>query len=92
MPYRTTVLAGRVDVGEAGMRLLGALWLLAAVAFWIAAGGALGGRSWWAPLATGAAIASLALCVLGWPDAWIGVPVNVAILIAVALAPRLGIG
>jgi hypothetical protein len=80
------------QVGDAGVRLLGALWLAAAVAFWTAAGGALAGRPWWAGLATGTALASIAPCVLGGPTAWIGVPVNLANPIALALAPRFGLG
>ena len=34
LPYKTVVLSGRVDVGDAGIRVMGVLWLLAALAFW----------------------------------------------------------
>ena len=37
LPYKTTVFSGRVDVGDAGIRMMGALWLLAALAFLVAA-------------------------------------------------------
>jgi hypothetical protein len=31
--YRTTILASAIDVGDAGIRMLGIVWLLAAAAF-----------------------------------------------------------
>lgn len=37
LPYKTTVFSVRVDVGEAGARVMGVLWLLAALAFLVAA-------------------------------------------------------
>ena len=37
LPYKTTVFSGRIDVGDAGIRVLGVLWLLTALAFLIAA-------------------------------------------------------
>ena len=89
-PYRTTVLAGRLDVGDAGIRVIGALWLLAAVGFWIAALGAFTGRPWWMPVAMGVALVSLVLTVLGWPSSRIGVVVNLAILAVLVLGERVG--
>jgi hypothetical protein len=37
LPNKTTVLSGRVDVGDAGIRVMGVLWLLATLAFLVAA-------------------------------------------------------
>src|SRR5919106_1807207 len=37
LPYKTTVFSGRVDVGDAGIRMMGVLWLLAALALLVAA-------------------------------------------------------
>jgi hypothetical protein len=88
VPYATTVLAGRVDLGDAGIRALGVLWLLTAAAFWLVAFGEATGREWWLRAAAFVALASLALSVLGWPEARIGVAVNVAILLALAAARR----
>jgi len=79
-PYRTTILAGRVDLGDAGIRSVGVLWLLAALAFVLAGAGLWAGQSWWWPLAIGVAIASLVLCVLGLPDAWAGILANLLVL------------
>lgn len=80
--YKTTVLAGRVDLGDVGIRAVGLGWLLAAVAFWIVAVAAAMDQAWWVPAAVTVAIASAALSVLGWPDSRIGVYVNAAILLA----------
>ena len=51
--YRTTILAGRVDLGDAGIRVVGLLWLASAVAFCVAGVGAFGNQSWWMPMAVG---------------------------------------
>lgn len=88
-PYSTTLLSGHVDLGHAGIRAYGILWLLLAIAFMLAAAGAATDRAEWIPLAIGASIASLALSVLSWPDSRIGVPVNLAILGVVFAGSRL---
>jgi len=67
-------------------RLLGVLWLATAIAFWIAAYGALAGRVWWLRMTAVTACVSLVLCVLAWPDASIGAAIDVAILAALAIA------
>ena len=82
MPYHTRLLAGRVDVGDGGMRLLGTLWLVVALGFLVAAVAGFAGEWWWAGTAFLATLLSLTLCVLEWPAAQIGVPVNVAIALA----------
>ena len=35
--YKTTLFSNRIDVGDAGMRVMGGLWLLTALAFALAA-------------------------------------------------------
>lgn len=80
MPYVTTILAGRVDLGDLGIRVYGVLWLLGAVAFLVAAWGTWTRHRWWAELVTGAALFSLVLSVLGWPGSEIGALVNLALL------------
>ena len=71
VPYRTTILGGMIDVGDAGTRALGVVWLMAALAFVLLAGAVLAGwnvRLWiFAMLAL-----SIVLCVVGWPEARIG--------------------
>ena len=85
LPYKTTVLAGRIDVGDAGARVFGVFWLLAAAAF-VAAGGAVALQAGWAFRFTAVAVvASLLLCVAGWPEARIGAGVNFALLVLLAI-------
>lgn len=90
MPYKTTLLAGRVDVGDVGIRVVGVVWLLAALGFILTAIGAFTDRSWWMAALMGVALASLGLSVLEWPLARIGVAVNLAILAALLAGQRLG--
>ena len=83
-PYRTTLLAGALDVGGAGARAVGGLWLVCAVGFVVAGFAIWRGEPWAIPLAVGLALASLVLCVLGLPESAVGIAVNVAILVVVA--------
>jgi hypothetical protein len=89
VPYRTTILAGAIEVGDVGVRALGVVWLAAALAFVVLGGALLAGfgvRSWmFAVLGL-----SLALCAAGWPDARIGVIVNVVVLAALLIWRHLG--
>jgi hypothetical protein len=89
VPYHTTVLAGRVDVGDLGMRVLGTGWLLAAVAFAGVSVVALTDRAPWLAAAIVVTVVSLALCVLELPYARVGLVVNLAILAALLLGRRL---
>ena len=90
LPYRTTVLANSLNVGEWGIRVLGALWLIAALAFAACGMGALGRASWWLPVAVIAAAVSVDLCILGWPDSRIGAFVNVGIAVLLLVARQTG--
>ena len=47
IPYKTTVLGGHLQLGDTGIRVMGVLWLFAAVAFVVAAGGAVFNVRWW---------------------------------------------
>lgn len=88
--HKTTVLSGRLDLGEAGIRILGIVWLLMAVAFgstavliWLK-GAAVGNLVMWV------AAASVVLSVIEWPDSQIGVVVNLAIVLFVLASLRYG--
>ena len=82
MPYSTTLLAGRLDVGDAGIRVVGLMWLGLAGAFFMAAGVTWLDRASWPEVAMSASAISLVLCILGLPAARIGVPVNLVLLAA----------
>ncbi len=90
LPYRTTVLGGRLNLGDAGMRTMGALWLLAAAGFAVAAIAAALGRPWWLPLAACAAGLSLVISVLAAPESRIGILLNLAIIAALLFGSRTG--
>jgi hypothetical protein len=79
MPYKTTLLSGKIDVGDRGIRIMGILWLLAALAFVNCGIVVLLAQPYWVPLTASVTGASLVFCILGWPDAKIGVFINVAI-------------
>lgn len=92
LPYKTTILAGAVDIGDVGIRVVGALWLAAAVAFDTAAVGvavgareAVAGTLW-------VSAASLALCAVEWPQARIGVFVNTGLLLLLTIGWRMNVG
>jgi hypothetical protein len=89
-PYRTTLFNGRLDVGDAGIRFVGILWLLAAAAFFISGGALLLVAPWWPWLTGMVAGYSLVLAVAGWPDSRIGVPIDLMILLYVLVGSRLG--
>ena len=88
MPYRTTILGGMIDVGDAGIRVIGILWLSIGLAFVVVAGGVVAG--WSMRMAVFALLAlSSAFCVIGWPEARIGLIVNAALLVALLALPEL---
>ena len=79
-PYKTSLLGGRLDVGDAGIRFVGALWLLAAIAFVVAGVAVVFSFHWWFEYTLIVTASSLVLCVLGWPDSRFGILINTVIL------------
>lgn len=90
LTYKTTLLNGRWDWGEGGIRIYGALWGLAALGFVIAAIAMLTGAAWWRPLLGGVTMLSLALTALDWQDAFAGAVLNLVILAWLGIAPLFG--
>lgn len=90
MPYTTRLLAGAVDVGDLGTRIMGGLWLLAGVSYLLAGVGVLGLYSWWRGAALWITLASLVLCILGLPAAKIGLALDMVILAFLLLEGRYG--
>jgi len=87
-PYKTTLLAGAIDVGGAGIRVVGLLWLAAALAFVAAGVGVATLSPWWRLVTVYAAVFSLALSILGWPESKYGAAINLVILALPALGAR----
>ena|SRR2546425_1156727 len=88
-PYNTTILNGLVDLGEIGIRAMGILWLVAALAFVAAGIGVIAASSWGGIVTLDAAMFSLILSIIGWPDSRVSVFINVAILTYLGLVGRL---
>jgi len=91
LPYKTTVFSSRVDVGDAGIRVMGVLWLLAALAFLVAAIAVATEAGWAVRFTLAAVVSSFMLCVVGWPDARIGVAVNVGLVLLLAIGARMNL-
>ena len=79
LPYKTTILGGRLDLGG-GIRVMGILWLALAAVFVVVAAGAALNATWWVYAAGVTAMISLVMSLLEMPQARIGVLVNLAIL------------
>jgi hypothetical protein len=82
LPYKTSLLGGRLDVGPAGMRIYSLFWLLATLGFVGSAMLLALNRPAWAPLLLAAALLSLVISVLDWGQAWRGALINGFILLA----------
>ncbi|MGB3716947.1 MAG: hypothetical protein WA996_21205, partial [Candidatus Promineifilaceae bacterium] len=86
VPYKTTLLNGRWDVGPDGIRLFGLLCLTTTVAFIVAAIGLATKTGWWRPVMAIMAVFSLVTTSLDWSVAYGGPVVNVIILALVLSA------
>jgi hypothetical protein len=67
LPYKTTILAGRIDVGDGGIRAMGLLWLAGGLGFLVAALGLATQAPWSLRLTAVMLFVSLVLCAIGWP-------------------------
>ena len=90
-PYKTTILGGRLDLGDAGAKVMGVLWLLLVVGFALVAWSAYRGAPWWPLGALGVASGSLLLCLIYLPETIIGVVID-AVLIAAIVTWKAGLG
>lgn len=79
-PYKTTILAGRIDIGDRGIKAMGIVWLLLALAFAVAAAAILLRAVWWPGYTAAIALVSLICSVLGLPEAKLGIPINIVII------------
>jgi hypothetical protein len=91
MPYKTTVLGGNLDLGDAGIRVVGVLWALAALAFVTVSGATALDKPWWPTAAVIVALASMALTLVELPQARVGLVVNLALIATLLFARRLGV-
>ena len=89
LSYSTRLLSGRWDLGIKGVRVFGWLWVLPAGGFVLAAIALLAGWPWWNPVLVAAALLSIALILFDWSNAFRGAVVDVAILLAALIGPRI---
>lgn len=89
-PYKTTILGGRIDLGDYGIRVMGLLWLAGAIGFLLAGVGLMLGQPWWQSLTLYVSLASFVISVLGWPDSRIGLIINVVIILYLIFGGDLG--
>jgi hypothetical protein len=89
LPYKTTLLGGRWELGAGGIRTFGALWLLPAVGFGLAGTALIAGWPWPTPLLAMVTLFSLVLTVLDWDRAYAGAFFNVVVLGALSAGPSI---
>jgi hypothetical protein len=89
LPYKTTLLDERWDLGANGIAVYGALWAVASVGFIVAAVALLAGWNWWQPVLLGVTVFSLLLTTLDWGVAYAGVIINIVILVVVWAGTRI---
>ncbi len=77
-----------VFAGDVAAKALGVVWLLVAVAYLLAAVLWLGRESSWTAVALAASTVSLLMCGLAWPDARIGVGIDLLLLLVAFLMSR----
>jgi hypothetical protein len=91
LPFRTTVLAHTVDVGVGGARLVGAGWMIVSLMFVVLAAAVALRPTGWPQVLPVALALSTFLCVLGWPEARIGLVMNGLLAIGLTAATRLSL-
>ncbi len=89
--YKTTILNGKIDIKDTGIRIVGIVWLLFALVYIFNGIAVFINLSVWESLALYLSIASLLYCIIGWPDSKIGILINIVILIFLFLNRRYGI-
>jgi hypothetical protein len=89
LPYKTTVLGGRIDLGPRETGVFGVLWLLPAFGFLTVAVAVLFTGEWWRPLLLGTTAVSLVLVGLDWNVAFVGGVIDLAILALLVWAPTM---
>jgi len=90
LPIRSSLLGGALRLGYVATRALGVVWLVLAMACLLSAFLLLTQSTAWAPVTLAVTCASATLCALYWPEARIGLVVDVVLLLATLLLMRTG--
>ena len=84
MPYKTTLFSGKIDIGDIGdigIRFIGIIWLLLALAYFYSSWITYQQVDYWLPYTFIITIVSLIFCVLALPDSHIGIYINIALIV-----------
>ncbi len=81
MRYKTSLLNGSLGIGDTGIRIIGILWLMTAIAFFVSVYFIFTHSPFWLVFTIIITLVSMTLCILGWPDSKIGIFVNFFILL-----------
>ena len=84
--YDSSLLTDRLGASAAAVRTMGILWFVTAMSFVVSAVALATYTPWWPAVTAATALFSLGLSVLEWPRAHMGVYINLAILVGLALA------
>jgi hypothetical protein len=87
-PVRGSLLGGMLQIGDFEGRALGVVWLLVALGYLLCAGLFLLHSPSWVPVTLGVTCTSTLMCVLFWPEARIGLVIDVLLLAAVLALSR----
>ena len=85
IPYKTTLLRGRWEIGETGARIFGLLWLAGSIGFIVSAAGMAFRTDWWQPVLLLSTLFSLVVTILDWDAAKFGAITNIIILITLII-------
>ena len=88
LAYRTSAFNGAVEIGDGGARVVGIAWIVGVAAFLVAAWGLWQNAAWAVRGAVVAAAVSVAVCAAGLPDAYLGLAIDVVILVGAAVLVR----
>lgn len=89
-PYKTTILDGKLDLGDKGIRILGIGWLLLGMAFFLMTYAAIAETAWWRAATLYVTVLSLILSILNLPDTKYGLMANILLLLFLWIAPSMG--
>jgi hypothetical protein len=88
--YKTTIFPGNIDIGTVGIRFLGLIYLLTAIAFGYLGYDLLTDFAAFQEYIMTVTIVSLVITITGWPDTKFGILANVLLLGFVLLNEQFG--
>ncbi len=85
LPYKTTLLSGRINLSPSGMRIYSLIWLIAAIGFVVSAVLLAIGKPAWPVLMLASVLLSIVISSLDWGVAFRGAILDVAILLVLGV-------